>query len=909
MAGPWEDYQSEPVQEAEGPWSTYSGPKGDDYYRADGAGENSEWDQFWYSFNKVKTLTESAGDIMEARTPLGRVQITDPNTGELDIQYIPPSDELKAAAKAGDEELAAEVLSAERDRRLQQRFGYLYGPEGQVPEGNLAGTFVGALVDPTTAVPIANGFKAAVGGGAALGAIDGYLYSKGEKGEADPMHTLAGAALGATTLGLFNRIGRAVAAGRGKLTQSVSNRYLDDYERRYTKALAEGVPKDIADVEAKELSGIYRNGVLIDDLYKATGRTAPDLPDGAAARAAMEDIQDEAGRNWLENGILRVGKAVEPFVGTTSTRLRNVSSRMFHEVRKVDLQSHVDVHNYFARTEKWARQVAKLQSYDKGAYNAMAKALYSGDIRGALKTMHQLSKENPKVYGELINDYKEVRNVLDELYKGYKSAGYKLKKEKFFFPRIVKNPEGLGIVRQSVIKQTLANATKRKGRELTRAETGQVISGLIRKSTRNDAVAKVSKSVRARKFDFMTDEMMPHYAEVNDSLHAYIRQAVNDINRRKFLDGQGIKVKSKKGVDPRGRDLEWGLGELAAREAERLNLSPEKSDQLLNALRARFGKGEQASSIGFQHFKNLSYGTTLGNIFSAITQLGDNAFGMYLNGVRNHLRAIFGKKLIQKTDIGLSDIAEDLVNDISKTKKFVDFTLRWSGFSRLDKFGKENLLNGAFRKYKKQLSTENGRREFVAKWGRYFENDTGVLMSKIKKGQLDDDNVRLLLWHTLADVQPIGLSEMPEKYLLHPNGRVFYMLKTFTIKQFDLMRREIIQDFRNGDKLKAAKNAARFAILFGLINGGADTLKDALAGKEIDLEDTAVDNMVKLVGISRYQTSKMAKDGPAQVLLQTLLPPVPFIDKPAQAALQGEPWKAFEAVPLVGRLTATHMKE
>ena len=37
---------------------------------------------------------------------------------------------------------------------------------------------------------------------------------------------------------------------------------------------------------------------------------------------------------------------------------------------------------------------------------------------------------------------------------------------------------------------------------------------------------------------------------------------------------------------------------------------------------------------------------------------------------------------------------------------------------------------------------------------------------------------------------PINSTEMPLKYLKHPNGRVFYMLKTFTIKQFDVMRRD-----------------------------------------------------------------------------------------------------------------------
>lgn len=886
-------------------------PQGDFNYRLAVQQEESDWDNFWHSYGKAKGFTESAKDVINQYIPQGRVQITDPSTGDLDIQYMPPSPELLEAVKAGDDERAAAILNSDRDTRLQQRFPHLYeGGEQREGTGSIAGEVLGTVIDPTTLVPIVGKTLPKIMAiSSAFGAADGYLYSKGKTGEADPTQVGLGALIGAALPPTLRKIGQGLGFFRTKATVGLSNKMIDKYEKQLTREMAEGVSPDMAKVAAKTNSGLYDNGVDVEELYKATGRTEPTFSGASAAREAMDEIEQQAANNWLSRGTLAVGKVIEPFIGTVSTRVRNISPRIFHTLREADLKTHVDVHKFYERLDPFSRQISKLQNFDKGSYGIIKKGLMGEDFTRAGREMSRLAKLEPKVFGDMADNFKEVRKVLDEVYDGYVGAGYKLKRVKEYFPKMVKSPEGLGVIRHNVIKGALLKAEKRLKRPLTKKETASTINALIKDGGKGLAVAKVGKGVRARKFDFMTDEMLPHYAELNDGLHAYVRQGVHDIQRRKWLSSGGAKLKGKRGADPKGHDLEYGIGQVVGKEVERLNLSAEQELQLLRALRARFGAGERASSTGIQHFKNVGYGTTLGNVFSAITQLGDNAFGMYINGVRNHLRGMFGSKLIKKTDIGLSEISEDLVNDVSKTKKFLDFTLKWSGFSRLDKFGKESLLNGAMHKYKRQLATDRGRREFVSKWGKYFEGDMPTLMKQLKVGNFDDDNVRLLLWHTLADVQPIGLSEMPEKYLNHPNGRVFYMLKTFTIKQFDIMRREIIQEFKKGNKLKAAQNATRFALLFGLVNGTADTFKDILSGKDIELTDTMIDNMVKLVGISRYQTGQMAKDGIGQVLMETLLPPVPFIDKPFTALVQGKPEKALEPVPIIGKLISRRLRE
>jgi len=886
--------------------------RGDEGYRSSAESEVSEWDAFWLNFRDMKSLSEAGGDVLQQTflPPMGRIQITDPATNALDIKYIPPSDELKEAAGRGDEEHVAAILNTERDKRLQLRYPHLYSPEGEIiPEAeNLAGSIAGAIIDPSSLIPFGAGLKAMVATGTALGAIDGALYSKSETGEVDPKTMAIGAVLGGTVPVALTKTANALKIAVKGTAPKINNSRLDKYEKEFAREIGKGVSTQNADIVAKTRSGIYEGGKNIEELYLATGRTPKRLTDPAQARQLVEDIEQEAASSFLRNGVMAVGRAVEPYIGTVSTRIRGISPRIFNTVRKVDLATHVETHNYFSRIEGFSKAINRLQRKDKGTYNQLKKALMGEDFTKAKGIFTRLKGESP-VYAKLSEDFQEVRKVLDEVYGGYKSQGYKLKRVAEYFPKLVKNPEGIGVVRHSIIKQALVNEAKRLKRDLTQADTKRVIGSLMTQKTGQRAQAKVGKAVRARKFDYMTEEMLPHYAEINDSLHAYIRQGVHDIQRRKWLGAHGVKVKSKAGVDPKGNDLEGGIGQVVATEVERLGLDSAQEDALLKGLRARFGKGEQGATVGIQHFKNITYGTTLGNIFSAITQLGDNAFGMYLNGIRNHMSSLFGKKHIKNSFIGISNASEDLLSDVGKTKRFLDATLKWSGFSRLDRLGKESILTGSMKKYKQQLKTAKGTQEFRAKWGKFFEEETDDLITKIKSGKLEDDNVRLLMWHSLSDVQPIGLSEMPEMYLNHPNGRVFYMLKTFTIKQFDLMRREIIQESMHGNKAKAAQNAVKFATLFGLVNASADALKGALAGDEIKIDDIMVNNVARLVGLSRYTTQQMAKDGAGQILFEMILPPTSVVDKPIQAIQRGDITKALEPVPIVGKLIAKRLRD
>ena len=187
---------------------------------------------------------------------------------------------------------------------------------------------------------------------------------------------------------------------------------------------------------------------------------------------------------------------------------------------------------------------------------------------------------------------------------------------------------------------------------------------------------------------------------------------------------------------------------------------------------------------------------------------------------------------------------------------------KWSGFRAVDRLGKETLINRAFTNHVKAIKTEKGLAEFRKKWTPSFGDDMPDLIEALKKGDMESNDVKLLLWHELSDMQPVSLSEMPLKYLQNPNGRTFYMLKTFTLKQFDVMRRDgiqltkamkpkrdsmqrIIKDKKTDmpilepDLLKRAegyKNLTTYAMYFTAGGVTSDVIKDLINGKEVSMD-------------------------------------------------------------------------
>ena len=357
------------------------------------------------------------------------------------------------------------------------------------------------------------------------------------------------------------------------------------------------------------------------------------------------------------------------------------------------------------------------------------------------------------------------------------------------------------------------------------------------------------------------------------------------------------------------RDYQDNIGSLVFDLIAKGEISGAKENEVNEILSARFNaKGAQG---WWQLYKNFSYIDTMGSPISALTQIGDLAWAFYevglIKGTKHAFNAATGQSKITRKDVGLERIAEEFA-DSSRLGAAVNWVFKWTGLEKMDAIGKEALLNAALEKYQTQARENPGSLKISHIFGEETEETTQAL----KDGEITD-NVKMLVYSRLADFQPIGLSEMPQRYLTSGNGRVFYMLKTFTIKQFDIFRNEAIHKITHGDsaeKIQGMKNLVKLAMFFVLANAAADELKDFVLGRKTDFSDRVMDNVLRLAGSSKFVTWTARTEGIGSALSKQILPPFKFIDSASKDIYNAGDDKGLEltgSIPLLGKLAYWHL--
>jgi hypothetical protein len=192
-------------------------------------------------------------------------------------------------------------------------------------------------------------------------------------------------------------------------------------------------------------------------------------------------------------------------------------------------------------------------------------------------------------------------------------------------------------------------------------------------------------------------------------------------------------------------------------------------------------------------------------------------------------------------------------------------------------------------------------------------------MDDLATGNLTED-VKFMAFNRLLDFQPLTKSEMPEVYLNHPNGRLFYMLKSFTLKQYDIARREGFDLIASGDNKKVkqgVKNLLSLSALFMAANATADEIKDLMLGRDTPPSDRVIDNIWRLLGASKYDVYKARQDGIGTTVMRKILFPASIWDRASKdfetivtdkryerGPLEGERYKfeSTQTIPVGGKL-------
>lgn len=573
----------------------------------------------------------------------------------------------------------------------------------------------------------------------------------------------------------------------------------------------------------------------------------------------------------IKGGIKDIRNTADKYVGVLSERLREIDPKILGRVRKFEFDIKNNTMRNIEGVTPYVKTMSKIRKADPQMYHAIDLALKNGDIDGALK----LAGDNKELGGAL----KDARKVLDDIHSRAKDVKSDVGYLEGYFPRniaakkadefmdFISNTPLAGPINRAVAEREMALGLPPGG--LPKENRVAIINSMVR-GYRNQAVSLASpKSLEERVFGVLTPELNRFYEETSETLPKYIRSMNEHIEARKMFG------KVEPNLLKEDYDLDSSIGAFTEKLVDQNKLTGEQARELSNIFKARFNQGQMSSFVG--DLKNAGYLLTMGQPTNALTQIGDLGLAAYNNGTlnttKNAIKSLFGKTKVTAQDLGIDQISREFMDKGGKFNvgKLVNDVFRLTGLSKMDFIGKNTLIEGAFEGAQKKAL--QGDEKLLKTVTDLFGGRADEVVEKLAKGTVDEDT-KFYLFNTLSDFQPITDLEVPEKYLTSENGKLFYMLQTWTLKTLNTYRREVVKEISGAtSKTQAAngvKNFVKLTAALTLAGATANEIKDFVRGKDVPFKDNVINSMLQLSGVvNRYSLGKGMREG---TLVQEAVP-------------------------------------
>lgn len=643
---------------------------------------------------------------------------------------------------------------------------------------------------------------------------------------------------------------------------------------------------------------------------------------GIAAVAGLGMIA--AGRGGtLAEWARAAGHTAEKTIGNISAEVRTMSPELLRSWTRFEWQSLVRQHR---ATQAAAGFVNAFNALAPDQRGILARAVMSGKDKAVYAALAAIGRP------ELGAEWAKVRTQLNELGGELKAAGLLKGLKADYFPRIVTDIDGLldAIGREGgdLLERRLAEANrasiKKTGDPLGALEASLIVNKYLEEAIRRPGGLGKAGFLKKRTIEEVTDELMPFYASPGEALSLYMRSASRQIERAKFF-GKNLVRDAETGQ----MNIDDSIGRVVNDLGGKLNR--EQRVRLEELLRTRFAAGERSADRVTQAYRNVTQAVLLGNPFSALGQLADVGVTAAMHGVFPTIRALW--QTVQEArasargsgrgdlgrfnmdDMGLVDrIADEFVTTVKNpwmvkgveisTANFADKALKWSGFNFTDEFGKLVNMNAAANGLRAKAKTAVGRADLAARYGEYFGTDFPKLVDDLAAGR-KTPLVGEAVFRELSDAQPITKLEMPQAYVGAPSARWLYTMKSWMIKQMNLVRERGLREMASGEPARARRGAEfilRYVVLAGMAGATTNMLINWLKGRDAELDWGDVpENVLKTFGFGQYVRNKAAQGKPVEAAVGTAIPPYKVFDQ----ILNQDP-EAISYIPVVGKFIYEH---
>ena len=486
---------------------------------------------------------------------------------------------------------------------------------------------------------------------------------------------------------------------------------------------------------------------------------------------------------------------------------------------------------------------------------------------------------------------KYYKNSVDALVD-YVSGAINLTENKKYFG---KEAEDVQILRRRVAnrKTTIAEYEKMDAKEAKWKEI----------KTRNYKIGAVDAQIRNTYDDLLRQDLEERKVRLEtevEFLKNRKAEQVKEIALRRM--NEELKTLEDELSEKADNTIEESVGSLLYDLAKDGVITHTQEMRLKELLVARFSN----KGLGNEFLRMLrdgGYIWTLGNVGSAITQFGDLGSAVYKAGFWNtmfeNVKAWQGKSEITLEDLGLNKVITDRgYVDTSKLTKHLDKVLKYTGFEKIDGISKMTLVNAAVNKARRDAQA--GSKELEEYLRVEFGNRWEEVANDLKEGRKTPEIIEYAMFQ-LMDVQPVTIDQMPKFYAEGGKKRMFYMMKSYFIKQLNEYRKICFETAKTNPQ-KAFVDLMRLTLWLMLFNAGADFLKDLLFGREIDVTDTLLENVFVGGSINRYTGMSIKRNGLFKTIQDQLAFPVIFdeIIKDVLSNRDVADYKSWRNVPLIG---------
>ena len=594
-------------------------------------------------------------------------------------------------------------------------------------------------------------------------------------------------------------------------------------------------------------------------------------------------------------------KGVDWLVGQVGTRISNVNKRIGLKALENEMKILSDIHKGVSVGDPFISHLNTLSKQDKALVNL---ALLNGRFQAVRSTLA----------GETLKSFDSIVHVLEYLGKEASSRGIIKGELENYFPRMVKNLEGLrevlNVEHQEGLTKVLADKAKALGRELSPEEEAKAVNSYI--LGRGDTTIFKPGFTKGRSLKELSADLAKFYHDPEQSFHSYVQRMVHEIHTHDFF-GKSAKLKEE------GLDVDSSIGDYITSERDLGNLTWKEGEELTKLLKARYRAGQVAAHPATQEVKNWTTALVLGDVVSAASNLSGPIMAAARYGVLPALKATLmsakealggsSKLPLSVKDYGLLDtISEEFVNT-SRSQVYTRKIMKAAGWSKLDSFEKNTQFNSALLRAQNLTKSDAGMTKLDRLYKEYFGESYPKLVKDLKNGVISDE-VKLMSFYEVSKQQPLTKLQRSQFGLEHPNlGGLTLQFKSWMMSQANAARTEgynlVKEGMKKGDKTlvkEGLNNISRLGTAWALMGVSTATITNLLLGRPVDLDtNDIVTGALKQIGYSDYTAQKFKEGKIKEGMSDYLVPPGAGV---IQDLISGESDKVLRHFPVVGRTLA-----